>query len=146
MLKQKQYKCKLEYTINTIKHTEDIQLSCFLALSLPFLDESHLGCPYARLNDQLIHIVHQQLGIKKGIEFLLSGKNTNKFRQLGMRHIATSEFTLTPHPSHLDTILDLDGEVMPFSTIKAKVYKSSLIIMVPPWLDEDILSGLDRDQ
>eukprot|EP00834_Sanchytrium_tribonematis_P003705 NODE_153_length_15389_cov_1.201439.p3 type:complete len:398 gc:universal NODE_153_length_15389_cov_1.201439:11885-10692(-) len=145
LLRKKNYEGVLSYRQGNTFKEEKINMTCFLALSLPFLDEEHFGCPYARLSDGYIHILHNKLSIKNGLKMLLDGRDAKKFKSIKWTYVKTTEYTLTPTTNK--TLMDLDGEFMPHSKLCAIVSPSLKIqVMAPEWLDEDIMTGTSRDE
>ena len=142
LLKKRKYRAKLTYKEDAVMIEKEVDLTCFMAMSLPFLDEEHFGCPDARLNDNRIHIVHDNLSIKKGIGLLTNGRNPEKFRKMNWNYLTTSEFTLSPIGKK--SFMDLDGEFMEYGFLSAVVCNSTMKIMTPEWLDEDIMTGSSK--
>ena len=143
MLKHKRYDGILKYKDNDEWVTRKINVSCFLAMTLPYLDEEHYGCPWARLEDKYIHIVYKDFRLKDGLSLLLNGRDLEAFEKLKMDYIKTTEYELEPlgKPS----LLDLDGEFVPFGKLTAKVTDLGVILMAPEWLNEDILTSTDSN-
>ena len=136
MLKHKKYKGLLKYkTEDNDYESVEVDLSCFLAMTLPFLDEEHFGCPYARLSDKYIHIIHKDLKLGDGLTLLLNGRDLDKFLGMNWNYIKTTEYELEPLGSN--SLFDLDGEFVPYIKFKASVSDLSMTVMVPHWLDED---------
>eukprot|EP00834_Sanchytrium_tribonematis_P008650 NODE_1097_length_2219_cov_0.195755.p1 type:complete len:371 gc:universal NODE_1097_length_2219_cov_0.195755:275-1387(+) len=134
MLKRTQYHGKLTYLNlnNNQQETTEVDATCFLAMTLPFLDEEHFGCPVAKLQDPFIHIVYKNMKLKDGLVLLLNGRDLKQFNQIGMTYLKTTEFALEPLN---DGVFDLDGEHVPWEPFHAKMTDLTVPVMCPPWFE-----------